>query len=354
MKNVRVPTFDFLRGLAIIAVIAVHTTGAFPSQIKSIDNFLSNGRYGVQLFYLISALAMCHTWKRREKEKDPIKKFYIRRILRIAPLFWLAIPVYLTINGFGESYSAPEGINFRQILLTATFLHGFWPDSINSVVPGGWSIAVEMTFYILFPLLIKREINKSLYLYLGIFIWIFNIFIFKGFLINLFLTTYETKSLTIVNDYLYLNFINQSTVFLLGIYLYFLIETKPAIMEIIALLSWALFAAALSILYKMDGINFLFIIFTIGIFCYLCIKSKIRLKAIELLGKNSYSIYLVHFLVIFYLKKMIPTGYGLPTLIFSILLVILISYFLSQITYHFIEKRIQKYADEITAAQAAK
>jgi peptidoglycan/LPS O-acetylase OafA/YrhL len=38
---------------------------------------------------------------------------------------------------------------------TALFVHGFHPQSINSVAPGGWSIAIEMTFYAVFPLLAR-------------------------------------------------------------------------------------------------------------------------------------------------------------------------------------------------------
>ncbi len=37
--------------------------------------------------------------------------------------------------------------------MAATFTHGFMPDTITSVVPGSWSIADEMVFYALFPLL---------------------------------------------------------------------------------------------------------------------------------------------------------------------------------------------------------
>ena len=41
--------------------------------------------------------------------------------------------------------------NVYDNLSTAFFLHGLHPEAINSVIPGGWSIAVEMTFYLFFP-----------------------------------------------------------------------------------------------------------------------------------------------------------------------------------------------------------
>jgi len=39
-------------------------------------------------------------WEMRIGEDNQIRKFYLRRFLRIAPLFWAAILVYLCINSF--------------------------------------------------------------------------------------------------------------------------------------------------------------------------------------------------------------------------------------------------------------
>jgi peptidoglycan/LPS O-acetylase OafA/YrhL len=104
LSPTRLRTFDFLRGLAIFGVIIVHTAASFPSQIIAIDVLAGLGRFGVQLFFFISALTMCYMWKLREGEINPVKNFYIRRFFRIAPLFWIAIPVYLIINGYEKSY----------------------------------------------------------------------------------------------------------------------------------------------------------------------------------------------------------------------------------------------------------
>jgi peptidoglycan/LPS O-acetylase OafA/YrhL len=106
----RINTLDFLRGVAIlsvICVICVHVSSAFPIGVRYLDAALGFGRFGVQLFFFVSALTMCHMWELRRDEANPAMKFYIRRFMRIAPLFWLAIPVYLLFNGTGQSYWAP-------------------------------------------------------------------------------------------------------------------------------------------------------------------------------------------------------------------------------------------------------
>jgi exopolysaccharide production protein ExoZ len=100
----RQQSWDFLRGIAILGVIVVHTSQVFPSKIEAVDTLAGFGRLGIQLFYFISALTMCYTWTLRPSETNPIRKFYIRRAFRIAPLFWIAIPTYLLVNGSQESY----------------------------------------------------------------------------------------------------------------------------------------------------------------------------------------------------------------------------------------------------------
>lgn len=347
--NSRLRTFDFLRGLAIISVIIVHTSQYFPSHIKFIDSISSYGRYGVQLFYFVSALTMCHMWTQRKNEINPIKNFYIRRFFRIAPLFWIAIATYLFINGTNPTYWAPEGIGIQQIFLTATFLHGFWPNSINSVVPGGWSIAVEMTFYIIFPhLIIKIKDNKKLFIVLAVIIWAFNIFLLRDFLEEFLLKNYNRNNLELIKDYLYLNFINQAPIFLLGCYIYSAVNKKPNLTEASLLIAWILIGAASKFIHKTDGLNFLIAYILLGTFVYFCIKFDLKWSILESLGRNSYSIYLTHFLILHYLEKITPPANGISYLLLYITITTTTSYLLSIIIYELIEKKVQYHTNLIT------
>jgi peptidoglycan/LPS O-acetylase OafA/YrhL len=99
----------------------------------------------------LSALTLVSTSANRPLVALP---FFIRRFFRLAPMFYLGAAFYLLQNGTGPSVNAPQGIGVRQVVLTLAFLHGWMFDSINSVVPGGWSIADEAMFYLMFPLLL--------------------------------------------------------------------------------------------------------------------------------------------------------------------------------------------------------
>lgn len=147
---------DAVRGLAFLAVLSVHvalSVGQFFGR-----NVLAQGGYGVQLFFLASAITLCHSMAaRQQRDKFPTGYFYLRRLFRIAPLFWLAMAFYWTFPGvmprFWVSQWAPVGVRPWYFALTAIFFHGWHPFTFNSIVPGGWSIAVEMTFYVFFPML---------------------------------------------------------------------------------------------------------------------------------------------------------------------------------------------------------
>ena len=144
---------DSLRGIAILAVIAYHVGIRFvPGGI--VGAVAGLGYTGVQLFFIVSAISMCYMWDQRRGERAPVRSFLIRRLCRIAPPFWFGIVFYTLWRQCGFSADAPIGP--VDVVLTATFLHGFVPSAINLVVPGGWSIAVEVGFYALFPMLLLR------------------------------------------------------------------------------------------------------------------------------------------------------------------------------------------------------
>ena len=344
----RFHTIDFLRGIAIIGVIGVHCSLTIPTEFPLITTLFSLGAYGVQLFFLISAITMCLMWEKRAGEQHPIRNFYIRRLFRIAPLFWLAIPLYLSINGIVSSHWAPDGIGESQIVLTALFLHGFYPDAINSVVPGGWSIAVEMTFYFLFPMLILSfKNNAKLYLCTAIVIWCINNLILKKWF-TLLLTNDAHFSTELISDFLNLYFISQAPVFLMGCWLYFSLARKISRSALVILMAWIAIAVLLKLLFSFSGLGFLLIFLFLTILTRASLLKSIAFKPLEYLGRNSYAIYLVHFLVISFVIRFLPNSSGIFSLFTALILTIVISYLASYFINLLIEKPFQKLAIKIT------
>lgn len=344
-------TLDFLRGLAILGVIANHVSQSFPSNIQAIDYAFLCGWTGVDVFYFVSAMTMCLMWTQRAGETSPTRKFYIRRALRIAPLFWLAIPFYLAINGTGPSYNAPDGIGPLQVILTATFLHGFWPDSVNSVVPGDWSIAAEMTFYLVFPLLITAfGSRRRLYLALALLLHLVNVCLFKPWAFELFSAYYGHGHDSFVGATLHISFLNQLPVFLIGCALFFSLRdgftrSDAAIFVVFVALSFCANRAT-----GAHEFNYLIINLVLGAMVAGCIRFAVRWSPIEALGRNSYSIYLSHFAVIGGLQLIWPLADGLVSLLVTYVVSAALSYLVARATWHLVERRAQDLAQRLTSS----
>jgi peptidoglycan/LPS O-acetylase OafA/YrhL len=153
-RGARFAYIDALRGYAILGVIGVHASQLFPSLQWPLRLIAGQGARGVQLFFTVSALTLMMSWQSRA---DGVLPFWTRRVFRIGPMFWLALAYYLALVGWlhvGLRYWGPTEISWRSALASAALMHGFHPDTIDSIVPGGWSIADEMEFYALFPLLV--------------------------------------------------------------------------------------------------------------------------------------------------------------------------------------------------------
>lgn len=150
---------DWMRGLAILLVIATHVKGIVPDCSGLTNAVLSFGRMGVQLFFVVSACTLYQSWLRSGSSPGALKRFYLRRYLRIAPMYLFGILIYLT-SAIVKHYAStgvirwPEQFSAPSILTNLFLVHAFYPPGNNNVVPGGWSIGTEILFYVIFPGLI--------------------------------------------------------------------------------------------------------------------------------------------------------------------------------------------------------
>ena len=175
----RVNFLDFLRGGAALMVLVGHMFVLVPNSILAeYTNFLGRG---VQLFYLISGYTLYMIYKTKIITLKDIGKFILKRFFRIAPLFYILIIVYYYCLGLDlSSYSTNKVSDFVHILLHYSFLFGFLPETMVSIIPPAWSIFVEVVCYILFAFDMFKKTN--LFLYLGILFGCFMPFIKYNFL----------------------------------------------------------------------------------------------------------------------------------------------------------------------------
>jgi len=307
-KENKIGFIDSLRGIAIIGVLIIHCgqvgTNNYPNFFQSI---ILNGAIGVQLFFVASAFTIFLTYSDRYgKEVNLITNFFTRRFFRIAPMYYLGVIYFLWQDGFGARYWLGDAstISTWNVLANVLFFHSISPYWITSVVPGGWSVAVEVFFYCLVPFLFLRirNLNQAVTVFL---ITIGLRMIFQSLLIHNPLITSEH----LWKEYLFFYPINQLPVFACGIILYFLIKTRPAEWRVEPIVVFVFCLLLLTQL--LTDTAFIFPLHIQFAMAFVLLGYTLSRKEFFLLvnpvtvyiGKISYSMYLVHFAILYWLTR---------------------------------------------------
>jgi peptidoglycan/LPS O-acetylase OafA/YrhL len=139
----RIPQLDGLRAIAVTFVMAFHF-------LPGIDRFAPLGSVGVRLFFVLSGFLITRILLRSRGRPlgDALRAFYIRRSLRIFPVFYLVLALAALIN-IGP---VRDTIGWHVSYLTNAYLfeRGAWHGSISHL----WSLAVEEQFYLVWPFVV--------------------------------------------------------------------------------------------------------------------------------------------------------------------------------------------------------
>lgn len=320
---------DALRGYAVLLVILSHVGGVFsqlPWPIRAVSNF---GFHGVQLFFILSCVTLLKSWHSRlSRETALLSGFFIRRAFRILPMYVLAAILYYYISPPGKLFS-------WQVLLTSlTFTNGWEPHLLGMdggwvVVPGGWSITTEFSFYLLFPFFAMRltTLPRAVAAFL---VSLLLAATFNSLAEKLYLDEYGPQA---TGQFIYYWLPNQLSVFALG----FINFRVDGILNRESVVSATLKRSALPIIICLAGAavwlsfrhlprevtldppflpvhvyaSFLFM----ALFCVLSVSQPAILvnRASVWLGRVSFSAYLLHFSIISAFLAVLPGGFTTDT-----------------------------------------
>lgn len=309
-NNDRLQGLDVLRGCAILMVVVFHV-GLHVAPSPALQRLTALGYNGVQLFFLISAVTMCHMWSLRQGEPAQAARFLVRRAARIAPPFWLAMVFYAAWRQWGLG-SGPQA-DLVSAGLSAVFLHGLSPSAINLAVPGGWSIADEMLFYLSFPLLVVwlRTPRQRLGFALACFA-----------LTALVATVLRAQHGSAWDEFLYYSMLTQCAIFPLGMLVYSVrlrAEPLPLTTAVAMLLAWlglALLGRQLGALTRPH--LWLEVFAMAGLLAWGL--GRLTSGWLAFAGRISYSAYLFHFAVIDAVRWALPATLRQGTVGFAVAL----------------------------------
>jgi len=166
------PGLNGLRAIAAISVVIAHVS------LRGIADFglpdlidLPLAGFGVTLFFVISGFLISYLLLQEMKKRDvvDIKKFYLRRILRIWPIYYLFI-----LFSIGMFFLLGRQ---NEILLKEMWFYLFFAANIPFIFQQGililvhyWSIGVEEQFYLFWPWIVNYSKNSLLKIAVIIFL----------------------------------------------------------------------------------------------------------------------------------------------------------------------------------------
>jgi len=169
------PALDGLRGFAILGVLLQHNFSFLP-----VPKF---GWVGVDLFFVLSGFLITEILLQTKEQKNFLPNFYIRRILRIFPLYYGSLILFFSfaplISQFKDQYSyysANQGMLWTYL---QNWLYIAKPKLDNhTVFSHYWSLSVEEQFYLVWPLIILA-CNKTSRLVFLIYVALFGSILFR-------------------------------------------------------------------------------------------------------------------------------------------------------------------------------
>jgi peptidoglycan/LPS O-acetylase OafA/YrhL len=168
------PELDSLRFFAFFGVFVFHVIPndpqfyqthhlLKPAVIPLICAISSAGAFGVDLFFALSAYLITTLLIREEEVRGTIdaRAFYVRRILRIWPLYFFFIAVAALVPVWDQTQHLAWPFVGGYLLLSGNWVYvslGL-PHSIASPL---WSVSIEEQFYLLWPLVLRRLSRRQL------------------------------------------------------------------------------------------------------------------------------------------------------------------------------------------------
>ena len=155
-SGTRLAWLDVLRGLAALAVVFDHASYYVLQHGRTIVyQWFDPGDYGVFVFFIISGYIVPASLER----KGSVRTFWVSRLFRLYPLYLLAvgIAVALYFAHFGSirgEASDPETSVLSQLLMMSNVMEG---KNLPNVV---WSLSYEMVFYLLLTALFIARVHK--------------------------------------------------------------------------------------------------------------------------------------------------------------------------------------------------
>jgi exopolysaccharide production protein ExoZ len=130
------------------------------------------GMLGVSAFFVLSGFLMYRQSAKHFAVRGRATVFVFRRFIRVVPLYWIAVTVYVAVVRFQWHLPLPH--LGRQYALAMIFLpNPYNPPFMHPVLAHGWTLNYEMFFYALFSVCLLLPRKRGLALLVGLLTGLF-------------------------------------------------------------------------------------------------------------------------------------------------------------------------------------
>ncbi len=343
---------DAMRGVCAVSVMLYHYFA-----YTDVATSWPFGSISVYIFFCLSGFSLEYVYAAQRNRVGFVINFYSARFFRLFPLYFLLVLLFL-YRSF--PLDAPE---INKALLNTSFLFGISNPGYSSITGGGWSIGIEWFMYLVFPifLFVRTKVINLVF-----FCFVFAIAFFYTY------AAYKTTALPASS--LWINFTQPPAFihyFFVGVLagrFYNFLETKGLVRVqfsdftmFVILLVWfsGLYYIWTTFPSKAVLANFGFFAFsalTLGgvtlLSAFYLPQNKFFVWLSEFLGQISYSLYLIHLWVLFYVRPVIEKN--VPDSVFAIIFgCSLLSVAIAFLVYKFFEAPIRDRGRILTRSYVA-
>lgn len=342
---------DGLRGLAIIAVLLSHLNLHLTKASELDETFLYSNpvsRFlelcgnGVSIFFCISAFILSIPFIEQYLYNKPtvqLKQYYLRRLTRLEAPYLLVLTILFIFQLLLMNESFRESL--PHYISSFFYSHNIVYGRRSTINPVAWTLEIEVQFYLLLPLLVK--------------IFIINLAaIRRMFLIMLILSSgfiYVHYDRSFIDKNLQYSIFTYLPVFLIGFLLADLYLAHKHLLKQKSLLWDAAFILGFLLIVYCNGDTRTYMqwleyvgypLLFLGVFKGIIVNKIFTTNWIMLIGGMCYSIYLLHYAILFFLIDHVTaiwlTGSYYKDLLLQGIIVLPIILIASAIFYWLIEK----------------
>ena len=376
--SVYLPGLNALRFFAAFLVIVTHIELlkgqlGFSTSLKFLEQF-NLGGLGVYFFFVLSGFLITYLLI-HEKEKTgtiKIKAFYIRRLLRIWPLYYfITLLAFFILPNFEmmeiawlqQFYHSNFTVNLVLFLLMLPNL----ALALNPAVAHAgqlWSIGVEEQFYLIWPVLFKRT-NNLLRLLILLFVFVVGIKVLFILLLNS-NTIPSSENMLALKKFMAMSKFECMIIGAFGAYgVKYNSKDMLRIVYHPIVFGISLLSLPLMNYFSPDQLNDAIHLPYSVMFMVIIMNVSSNNKAIILLenkvfiflGKISYALYMYHMIVVVFSIRLITWFFGEIGLFQNILIYvssILLTIFVSWLSYEYFEKPFLKLKSKFTIVKSGK